>query len=385
MTAVTNESAHTRLILLDILRGFAVLGIFFVNIPDMVGNGLAFRSSFTGADALLRLFYDMFFQTKLYTIFSFLFGAGFTIFMQNAERKGLPARRLFLRRLLVLLVIGLLHGVLLWFGDILTSYALLGLLLFPFYRRSIATLIVWSLILLGLFTLLILFLYAWSPFGAASPRTFTQIPALQQRLDYLLNIGLLNNLIFSFEVVGLYLVGIVAAKKQWFSGSFHVTAVRSLQFAALVVSVLLFIPMVQYYISSPVYNTFAVYHFTYLSGKSMAIFYICTLVLAARRWGSERFRGLAAVGRLSLTVYLLQSIITAGFVAGFGQRISQAPLWLEMIYAVIMTVLFIVGSKAWLKRYRMGPAEWLWRAGTYGFVPALRRSEERSMSKPMSL
>ncbi|WP_218090141.1 DUF418 domain-containing protein [Paenibacillus solanacearum] len=373
------------MVLLDILRGFAVLGIFFVNVPDMIGSGLAFRSTFTGFDALLRLLYDMFFQTKLYTIFSFLFGAGFMIFMQNAERKGFPAKRLFLRRLMALLVIGLLHAVLLWFGDILTTYALLGLLLLPFYRRSVPTLIVWSLILLGLFTLLIFMLYAWFPSGTAGSRMFTHIPSMRERLDFLLRIGLLNNLIFGFEVVGLYLLGMVAAKKQWFAGELRVPVVRSLQLAALAISVLLFVPMVQYYRSSPVYNTYAVYLYIYLSGKSMAMFYVCTLLLAVKRWGSERFRGLAAAGRLSLTVYLLQTVVTFGLIAVFGQRLNELPLWLGMGYAAVLSVLFIICSKAWLKRYRMGPAEWLWRTLTYGELPAFRRQEDRASSRTMPL
>ena len=89
-----------------------------------------------GLDSYIRLFYDMFIQTKFYTIFSFLFGLGFYIFMNRAEAKTDRPKTLFVRRLLILLLFGFLHYVLLWDGDILHSYAIAGFFLLLFYKRE---------------------------------------------------------------------------------------------------------------------------------------------------------------------------------------------------------------------------------------------------------
>ncbi|MGQ0516765.1 DUF418 domain-containing protein, partial [Bacillus sp. D-CC] len=96
---------------------------------------------YEGIDSYIRLFYDMFIQTKFYTIFSFLFGLGFYIFMSRAEAKTAHPKILFVRRLLILLLFGFLHYVLLWDGDILHTYAIAGFFLFLFYKREPRTIL----------------------------------------------------------------------------------------------------------------------------------------------------------------------------------------------------------------------------------------------------
>ena len=132
-----NISQGERIHSIDIIRGIAVLGIFLVNWPVIAGiDSRDITGIYEGIDSYIRLFYDMFIQTKFYTIFSFLFGLGFYIFMTRAEAKTDRPKTLFVRRLLILLLFGFLHYVLLWDGDILHTYAITRFFLFLFYKRK---------------------------------------------------------------------------------------------------------------------------------------------------------------------------------------------------------------------------------------------------------
>ncbi|MGM2853494.1 DUF418 domain-containing protein, partial [Bacillus cereus group sp. Bce028] len=94
------------------------------------------QAGYSGTDKVIRLLIDLFIQAKFYTIFAFLFGVGFYIFIKNAEAKGYSMYKLFSRRLCILLLFGLLHFIFLWYGDILHAYALAGFILLFFYKRS---------------------------------------------------------------------------------------------------------------------------------------------------------------------------------------------------------------------------------------------------------
>ena len=142
-----------RIVTIDIIRGFALFGIFLVNMPafhsaDFLRSIYAVEAEWSGADYWIDLFFTLFIDMKFFTMFSFLFGLGFYIFMSRAEQKGLKVKSLYLRRILGLFLFGLSHLILLWFGDILHTYALTGLLLLFFYKRKIKTMIIWAFSLL---------------------------------------------------------------------------------------------------------------------------------------------------------------------------------------------------------------------------------------------
>src|SRR6185503_12416273 len=125
-----------RMTVLDAIRGVAVLGILLINIDALSGYGFTpdaahtlFRSP--AADEVTWFLLAVFIEGKFYSLFSFLFGVGFAVFVQRAAARGGDAPRLFRRRLVGLLVIGLVHTLLIWFGDILVTYALLGFALVP--------------------------------------------------------------------------------------------------------------------------------------------------------------------------------------------------------------------------------------------------------------
>jgi uncharacterized protein len=370
MDTAQQPNTIQRIELVDIIRGFALLGIFFVNIPDMWGKGYYFVSEYVGSDAFVRLLYDMFIQTKFYTLFSFLFGLSFYFFMQSTAQRGLKPKRLMARRLALLLIFGGLHFFFVWFGDILMSYAVIGFLLLLFYGRKAKTILIWSLILLAISFLILPLSYYMASItnpDLLNMVLFESVPGWSARVDFFMNYGIAGIISYIPEILGLFLLGLYAGMKGWFTtqGLSDRMLARA-QWISLLLTVIIFIPMILNYVSTEVYEPALIYHFTYLSGKTLAVFYLVTFVRVVRAWGAMRFHGLAALGRMAFTNYLTQSIVTMLLLHFVFQQASTWPLWTYTLYAILFLSVQMAWSVWWLNRYRMGPLEWLWRKGTYG-------------------
>ncbi|MCR8844579.1 DUF418 domain-containing protein [Paenibacillus sp. SC116] len=365
-----------RIDTMDIIRGFAIIGIFIVNFPEMVGSGVLFYDTAFGSDAIVRWLYDLFIQTKFYTIFAFLFGAGFHLFMKSAEKRGLSAKKLMSRRLFLLFVVGVAHVVLFWIGDILNTYAMAGLLLLLFYNRSSKTLIVWSLVMLSMFNgLLVLTAFMPSDPSIDVSILLPHVPNMSERIDFFLTLGLPNSLLMLLDIVSCALIGIFAARNGWLQPSVEQRKnIQRVQWSALILTGLLFIPMVQAFIANPTaYQPSDVTLYTQLTGKALAVVYVCAMLRLVARYGAKPFQGLSALGRMAFTNYLLQTIITMGVLHFIWKDAGEAPLWMGAIFALVVVSLQMIVSRWWLRRYNMGPLEWLWRAGTYGRFSPLRR------------
>src|SRR5215471_4075679 len=118
-------SSAERVLLLDVLRGLAMFGVLWSNLNDWYGT----TDPVTGLQHALAWIQDGLIESRFYSLLAFLFGIGFAIQLTRAEERGLDVRAMFCRRMAALLGIGILHGMLIWRGDILTAYALVGLLL----------------------------------------------------------------------------------------------------------------------------------------------------------------------------------------------------------------------------------------------------------------
>lgn len=154
---------NKRIFEIDGIRGFALLGILMMNImsfagPDIDDSFSGTRSEiYTGFWNELSLFFiNTFVTANFYTMFSFLFGLGFYIFLSRAEKKKQSTSALFLRRIGLLLIFGLLHGILLWYGDILWTYAITGLLLLLFYKFKPKVNLIIAVSLLVIMTIMII-------------------------------------------------------------------------------------------------------------------------------------------------------------------------------------------------------------------------------------
>lgn len=366
-----------RIHILDILRGFAIFGILAVNIGGFAAP--LFLPGYTPSAAATRLdalAYDLVFflaSGKFYTIFAFLFGLGFAVQLARAEVKGRDIRSFYPRRLGVLFVIGLLHSVLFWTGDILRLYALLGFALLLFRRRSNRTLLIWAGALYVLSFVLLGLLGGPGSGGAAIPgfdlvstaRTVYTSPSYLQVLTFQLIMSPFSFIIVLLSqgasVMALFLLGLLAGRSGVFE---RLPESRPLLRRGLWIGLAVGLAGVGLLRSDAPWVASLGYT---LSGPGLAALYICGLsLLSLRAAGARLLAPLGAVGRMALTNYVLQSVICTllfgGFAFGLYEQVGEAGLLgiTALIYAAQIPL-----SNWWLRRYRFGPLEWVWRSLTY--------------------
>lgn len=394
------ERIHT----IDILRGFALLGILLVNMElfanplQLVVMPLAAASAIDSAAAWLVRFVA---EGKFFSLFSFLFGLGFALQMTRAEDKGARFAPLYLRRLIILLGIGLIHAFLIWAGDILTAYALLGFALLLFRKAKPKTLIIWAVILL---TLPILF-YALgigaielgrstgSEVAAEIDRSFAEQRAAYlaeierayrvyangnfaeitaQRAQDMLFMGFAS-IFLAPTVFAMFLAGMWLARRGLFQNiDDNLPFFRKLLWRGLAVGVIgnfiyasLMGPSLPRFIPTP---TLLVATLGQMVGApALSLFYVAALTLLARQpaW-QQRFRPLALTGRMALSNYLGQSIICTLIFYGYGLGwFGQVGKAAGLLLVVAIYTIQVLISAWWLARFQFGPAEWLWRTLTY--------------------
>ncbi|MBG9945475.1 DUF418 domain-containing protein [Brevibacillus formosus] len=392
---VAPVSEGERIRQLDGIRGFALLGILQVNMPSflypiMFLPDAGMVNTHSEMDGWIRLLFNMFVQTKFYTIFSFLFGVGFFLFMHRAESKQLPYQSLFTRRLVVLLIFGMTHLVFLWYGDILHTYALAGFLLLLFYHRQEKTIKRWAwTLLIGMQALSAMMLTVPEDLVSMPDQTaliqkainaYTNgsiIERLQFRVGYEIPVVLSFEFYVILSIFPLFLFGFLAAKRGVFERTeAFIPAIRRVWWLALGLSVVLvpMIPLVQFgIVKFPASISIAVQTFVTWSGLSLCAFYITSLLLLYRKErGKRMLKHLEPVGRMALSNYLSQTIITV-LVVRVGQLYGTPELALGLVFSLVIFTAQIFVSRWWLANYQFGPAEWLWRCLTYGKLVPMRR------------
>ena len=388
----TATPVRDRVLALDVLRGVAVGGILLANV--IVFFGLTFLSreraaalSHTTADHIAVLFEHVFVDQKFYSIFSLLFGIGFGV---QLSRGGYAAVPRFKRRLRILLAIGAIHAFLIWAGDILMLYALLGFTLPWFARKSDESLVRWSIGLLATPTILYVIVFViWLFVGPAGSPSSSGAPA--QILRYFEGIGrggfkeaFIGNLVFLAgrwadlfatvrfpKVLGMFVLGLwsirqgialAPEKHRQFLVRWSLIG-WSIGLPANIAATLVF-ERADYLPPSA-----AGLLGTALQGigvPMLAIGYAATVALLVVD-GLRFIRVFGPVGRMALTNYLMHSVICVTLSYGFGfglwWRTGAAK---AMAIAVIIIAVQIPLSALWLSRYRYGPVEWVWRRLTYG-------------------
>lgn len=382
-----------RYVVLDALRGFALLGIVLANFPEFSLWSFSPADSWTRTDVLTRAVQTFLVDGKFYTLFSLLFGMGFSIQLENAGQR----TRVFYRRMTVLLLIGLLHLCFLWSGDILMLYAVCGMLL-PLFRklptRGLLAAGAFFLLLPTLLELLFASRLA-DPLEAAQWRICALYGITEENFgswlsethtyrDMLrfLHQGAVERM-WEFvsahrycKVLGLFLIGYAAGRERLYADSEKNKALlRRVLCWGLAVgipfgivytwSVLRQAPLGP--VLHSVFYLLGVYPtgFAYAAGFAL-LFY--------RSAASPVWTFLAAPGRMACSNYLGQSLagvlLFYGIGLGFGNRVGL--LGTEMI-AVGVYAFQAVVSLLWLRAFRFGPVEWVWRMLTYGQRLPLRR------------
>lgn len=402
-TMNTSVLGKDRIVTLDIIRGMAILGIFLVNMPSFSGSHL---QTYEGVDKITRMLFDMFVQKKFYTIFSFLFGLGFYIFMKRAESKGENVSLLFSRRLLILLVFGILHLVFLWHGDILHIYALIGFFLLAFYRRNAKTVLIWGITLILVIPLLFTGAMELLTFDndlfyeeevdiSNSPdsdmsgneeseiETSATLPFLEFSGGDLLPllIGTIITLPFMPDILGMFLLGLFAGKINLFRRVHELKRkLRITQLILFLVSIPSLVVIVLGYVKAEgAVSSVSLGNDSYvhLSGLTLSIFYIITIALMLEKkvW-RKLLNPFRYVGQMALTNYLCQTIFGVILFYGFDLY-GRISLTEGLLYSILFYCVQMLFSKLWLKRFRFGPFEWLWRTMTYGKLQSFKITTDK--------
>jgi uncharacterized protein len=369
-----------RVSTIDGLRGFSLLGI-------LMANMLIFQYGMFGKDQLTNLMYvdhlayiwlKIFVESSFMPIFMFLFGYSMIMMKGKLERNGSKVKRHFVRRFLLLILFGLLHSFFIWEGDILFSYGLMGLILLVFLNRKKKTLLIWSI---GL-------LIATSLMGYGDPNEMIedekQTISYVEKANHIHSTGsyseiytfrnsdedpfgwpdymyLVVLLVAPFVTAPMFLLGMYAANNEWFACPKQEKK-RYVVFAPIFIASGLMLKSIRYLIPDSSWGEVA-----YTLGSSLlAIGYIFGFALL---YTTEKVRvqsWFEKVGRLSMTNYLLQSIVCTTLFYGYGLGwYGKLGVLGGIGVAIVIYIIQIITSHYYLKLFKMGPFERVMRVGTY--------------------
>ncbi|MCC5860195.1 MAG: DUF418 domain-containing protein [Ectothiorhodospiraceae bacterium] len=392
---------------LDVLRGFAVLGILVMNIQAFAMISAAYINPtalgpLSGREWWVWLAAHLAFDGKFLAIFAALFGAGMVLMADRAARTGDSPWRRHRRRMGTLALIGAVHAYAVWYGDILLIYAVVGLLAFLFRNlagRRLLVLagvfylvpVIWMLLMTGLLQIMPEAAYQemansyWRPDAqtvVAQEAAYrgAWLAQMQQRVPDALTLHLLVlPTEEGWRVLALMLAGMAGYKSGLLTGSWAIAGYRRLLLVGLAGG----LPLV---LTGVAYNQLGGWDM----GRSMylgAVFNHLATPLLALAWVAAAMlvlkhgllpglvARLRAVGRGALSAYLLSSVLCTLVFYGHGLGLFGQLDRLEQLLVVGAVWMLLLGiAPAWFRHFRMGPVEWLWRWSVYGVQPPLRRS-----------
>lgn len=334
-----------RIVDLDVIRGFALIGIFLVNI-SMFFNEAGVSNKGLPGDKWIDILVD----AKFYAIFSLLFGAGASLFLTRAKAKGQPYF-VYIRRMVVLALIGLLHASV-WGGDILRLYAIIGLLLLALHKLPGKWLLIISITLHVMGIIVNTLAYDYTIGGHPN------MPSLLNILQLITS--LVSPLIYFIE--GFSLMKVDALKKLKKSPKLHTALILILSSICIVgVTIQFLIPSAKAYFILKI-----------ILQPLLALLYTLILVaLLKSTIGSTVLKPLQAYGRMGMSNYLGQTVMGMFILPLFLNVFSPA---FAMVSVCLLTwIVQITLSNVWLKHFNFGPVEWIWRCLTYWNLMPIRK------------
>ena len=404
---------------LDVLRGFALLGILVVNSllfalpmlpamePPWSGAGAA---ASTTPNWVAWWIVSVFFQWKFISLFSILFGAGAAIQFDRARAAGRAFDWFFIRRLIILLIFGVLHALLFWYGDILTLYALIGVWLLLFCRLRPATLVI-----IG--TLLLLFaavvsgglgaLAAFIPENPGLKASVEELPegwlAPMQAANFDPNatiwqlaeerayregpygdlfafrmvswlMGMLSGLFtYGWHILAMFAFGVAIVRSGFFGAGGSKLRVWAITLALPIGLVLEALCALIMMLWAPEHRwLIGVVSAVHEGGVFLTAIGYAAVVVAIVRSGilSLVAAAVACVGRMALTNYLLETVIMTSifYYYGLGYFAQVDRIWL-LVMSILIWIGLVIFSTLWLSVFTRGPLEWIWRLLSYGRRP----------------
>ena len=423
-------TSNERFVSIDVLRGVAVLGILVMNIYAFAmpftayNNPLALggtESHNLGTWFLTHILFDQ----KFLSIFAMLFGAGVVVMSTRAESRGTKFGRIYYRRQFWLLLLGAVHGYFIWWGDILFSYAAIGMLVYLFRNRGPRTLIIVAVLFLPVallfnfgmgkhFDRVIVEVAKIEELQASgtelddkqkkmlkdweAQRKFMAPTAEDVQVDidvhsgsYLEIVkhrapGVLMFQVFVTLFMGIWrfgalmMIGMAMMKLGLFSGERSASFYRKMMLAGYLIG----LPLTIFSASDlyahqfdPLYAMRVGGLANYWGSVIVAFGHIGLVMLIVKTGVLQRLMArFAAVGRMALTNYLMHSVILTTVFYGYGLGLyGSIPRFWQMGFVVAVIGLQLMLSPWWLSRYRFGPAEWLWRSLTYWKRQPFRQQE----------
>ncbi|MBD3216910.1 MAG: DUF418 domain-containing protein [candidate division Zixibacteria bacterium] len=409
-----------RISSMDILRGVAVLGILAMNIYSFGLPASAYANPFAygGTDSInigTWFITHTLFALKFMSIFSMLFGAGLMVMYQRFQESGRPLKKIYYRRIRWLILFGFIHAFLIWNGDILFLYGICGLVLFVFRKFSVKTLILDSALALGIGLLILIGVGAFFNYAAGSEERIEEAKlageepsetdielrnmmeeqeemfqpsteSIREEIDdYRDGIGsimatragraaMMNSsslLFFGIWRAGsMMLLGMALFKLGVFSASHS----RRFYLLMVVFGYGIGIPLAWYggqqllaYHYDYIYKFAGGKYYNYIGSIPVAFGHIGIVMLFCKSSLLPKLKtALSSVGRMALSNYLTHSIVFTLIFYGYGLGLFAKFERFELMFFVLgMWIIQLIVSPLWLKHFRFGPAEWLWRSLTY--------------------
>jgi uncharacterized protein len=402
MPALEPVAPRERVAILDVLRGGALFGVLAANIHGLFSTrwigGMGAGADASAIDSAAAHFVEIVIAGKAMTLLTFLFGLGFAMQLVRADERGEDERPLFVRRLAALFLIGACHVTFIWWGDVTWTYAVSGFALLAFRRSSPRALLAWSLVLTFVPHLLMSIPAIGAAVGEilprpADPKAFrTELLDAIHGTDYLAVSWAHVRHAFYYVAriapwyflwnVGRFLLGYYAGKRRLFDGdgAAHLPLFRRLLAWGLAIGILGAAArllhdsslMASYELLLPAQLGLRTLVELALLGLAAAYASIAVLLFQRPAW-RRVLLVLAPVGRMPLTTYLSQSVAATFVFYGWG--LDQAG---TLGAAGCLGVAFVIFSlqiavaHLWLRRFRFGPAEWVWRTLAYGRRPSMR-------------
>jgi uncharacterized protein len=383
-------TSRERIEMIDALRGFALTGVclgnlalfsFYFCLSDKQKADLPFPVINSIISYIIYFFVDW----KFWTLFSIMFGFGASIFISRANERHRNGKALYARRLLILLIFGLIHGIFFWFGDILSEYALAGFILLLFINKKGASLAVWGIILGALIPLVLRILQV--TLMSDTSESFDKLGTLtmdaysSSSFRKVIVANLINIKIYSFYVwflliaaLGRFMIGywIGQSGRMYHIENYTDFFRKAMRICAWIGFPVMFImTLTRILTDTEVLTTkFKWESITCLSeiaSLSIGIFYAIkfAFLYQNRKW-KRRLSVFKEMGRMALTNYLMQTLINILIFNGIGLGLAgKIGPSIYILWFVFLMILQIIFSKWWLSKYQFGPFEWLWRSLTY--------------------
>ncbi|MED3645280.1 DUF418 domain-containing protein [Halalkalibacterium halodurans] len=395
---------NERIQTIDVLRGLCLFGILQANLLifqyGIWGKDEISLFSLSPFDTMSYYAVKLFIEASFMPIFAFLFGYGMVIMRERSmERDGKPKRKLA-RRFLFILFLGYLHSTFLWEGDILLTYGMICFILLLFVARKKKTILIWATILLVLSSLFGLGAeiaadsdeevtsYIKTTNHVYQTGTYLDIKAHRNTsdpgdlLDMPKEAFLFISVFAIVLITPMFLYGMYAAKRKWF--------VHPTQEQGRYRKGLLFIPVGVTLKALPLlFSGIPVLGVLSLPGSYVLAFgYIFLIAYCFAKWRSHPlFRAAANVGKLSLTNYLLQTVVCTFIFYGYGLGLfSRLGVFFGILLGIVLFSLQLIGSTYYLKTRKSGPFEWLLRAFTHWTLPwkLTKRKESQNLTPKQS-